>query len=150
MHRHEHAELAFTAVPESVAEARAFTARTLEGWRLTGRADDIGLCVSELASNAVKHGSPGEGGAFRVRIDADETHVHLEVEDDDPSATPRMGAARDEDTGGRGMMIVASLATAWGFESCAYGGKAVWSDFVTAPSGYAPCAAGTGGHCHRH
>ncbi|MFF0220195.1 ATP-binding protein [Streptomyces vinaceus] len=135
--RHAHAEHAFTAVPESVAEARTFTTRTLAAWRLDdGRADDIRLCVSELASNAVEHGTHGIGarGVFHLRIDADDTHVHVEVEDDDPLATPRVRPDSEEATGGRGMAIVASLATAWGFESCAFGGgKAVWSDFTTGP-----------------
>ncbi|MFJ3633123.1 ATP-binding protein [Streptomyces sp. NPDC090112] len=131
MTRHEHAEHTFTAVPESVAEARTFTTRTLESWELTGRADDIRLCVSELASNAVEHGTRTTGGkgAFLVRIDADDTHVRVEVEDDDPLTAPRVRRARQEDTGGRGMTIVALLATAWGFETHALAGKAVWSEF---------------------
>ncbi|MFD7083421.1 ATP-binding protein [Streptomyces sp. NPDC059918] len=135
--RHTHAEHAFTAVPQSVAEARTFTTRTLAAWRLDDdRADDIRLCVSELASNAVEHGTHGMGtrGVFHLRIDADDLHVHVEVEDDDPTATPRVRPESEKATGGRGMAIVASLATAWGFENRAFGGgKAVWSDFATGP-----------------
>ncbi|MFF0215955.1 ATP-binding protein [Streptomyces vinaceus] len=136
MPRHEHAEHTFTAVPESVAAARSFTSRTLESWELTRRADDIRLCVSELASNAVEHGTHALGGrgAFLVRIDADDSHVRVEVEDDDPLATPCLNRSDKGDTGGRGMMIVASLATAWGFETCALTGKAVWSEFLTSPT----------------
>ncbi|MFF0220193.1 ATP-binding protein [Streptomyces vinaceus] len=106
---------------------------------MTGRADDIPLCVSELASNVVEHGTrtTGDRGVFLVRIDADDAHVRVEVEDDDPipMSTPRVSRADDGDTSGRGMMIMASPAIAWGFESCAFGGKAVWSEFLTAPAG---------------
>ncbi|RSS79380.1 ATP-binding protein [Streptomyces sp. WAC06614] len=152
MPRHEHAEHTFTAAPESVAAARSFTTRTLESWDLTRRADDIRLCVSELAANAVEHGTrrTAEGqGAFLVRIDADDTHIRLEVEDDDPLGTPRLNRAQDEDTGGRGMMIVASLATAWGFESCAFAGKAVWSEFLTGPTADRQDTHRCADHCHR-
>lgn len=43
--------------------------------------------------------------------------------------TPRVNRAQQEDTGGRGMTIVATLATAWGCETHALVGKAVWSEF---------------------
>ncbi|MFD7085508.1 ATP-binding protein [Streptomyces sp. NPDC059918] len=136
MPRQTQAERTFTAVPESVAEARSFTTRTLESWELTHRADDIRLCVSELAANAVEHGTctPSAGpGAFLVRIDADETHVRIEVEDHDPLSAPRVNRARGSDTSGRGMLIVASLAAAWGFEISPCVGKAVWSEFPMGP-----------------
>ncbi|MFF4369428.1 ATP-binding protein [Streptomyces sp. NPDC001594] len=151
MPSHKRAEHAFAAVPESVAEARTFTVRMLEEWHLTRRANDIRLCVSELASNAVRHGTPaGSGrGVFLVRLDADDTHVRVEVEDEDPHSTPRLNGAAEDDTGGRGMAIVASLATAWGFESCVFAGKAVWSEFLTCPERDG-CADRCATHCHRH
>ncbi|MFE2856712.1 ATP-binding protein [Streptomyces lavendulae] len=133
MTRHDHAEHTFTSVPESVAAARTFISRTLQEWHVTSHADDILLCASELASNAVKYGSSTEGGraVFQVRLDADDTHLRVEVEDGDPLTVPRMNRAAEGETGGRGMAIVASLASAWGFESHAAAGKAVWSEFVT-------------------
>jgi anti-sigma regulatory factor (Ser/Thr protein kinase) len=133
MHKQEHAEHSFTAVPESIAAARAFTEQTLEAWRVTGRVDDVRLCVSELASNAVNHGTPTEDGGhvFHVRIDADDTLIRVEVEDDDPLSTPRVRQPAEGDTGGRGMLIVESLSAAWGYESHDADGKAVWTEFFT-------------------
>ncbi len=52
----------FDAKPESVGLAREFATSALAAWGLDGPAEDIRLCVSELASNALAHGSePGHG-----------------------------------------------------------------------------------------
>ncbi|MFE2476123.1 ATP-binding protein [Streptomyces sp. NPDC059389] len=93
---------------------------------------------AEHSFTAVEHGTHGMGtwGVYHLRIDADDTHVHVQVEDDAPLATPRVRPESERATGGRGMAIVASLATAWGFENRAFGGgKAVWSEFGTGPRG---------------
>ncbi|MEU9481876.1 ATP-binding protein [Streptomyces sp. NPDC048191] len=136
MFKQEHAERSFTAVPESIAAARSFAEQTLAAWHLMGRVDDVQLCISELASNAVNHGTRDRGldHVFQVRIDADESVVRVEVEDDDPVSVPRVRQARDGDTGGRGMLIVQALAAAWGWESHAPAGKAVWSEFAISPA----------------
>lgn len=136
MPRHEHAEQSFTAIPQSIGAARTFIEQTLKAWRLTGRADDVRLCVSELASNAVNHGTHtmSHCGAFQVRIDADDAHIRIEVEDSEPLTAPRVCRAMDGEPGGRGMLIIDTLATAWGYESHAPSGKIVWSEFPTSPA----------------
>src|SRR2546426_841825 len=40
----------------AVRAARDFIAGTLSLWRIDDRTDDVELCVSELATNAVEHG----------------------------------------------------------------------------------------------
>jgi hypothetical protein len=56
----------FDAKPESVALARDFATRALAAWGLSATAEDVRLCVSELASNSLVHGTrPGHG--FLVR-----------------------------------------------------------------------------------
>ena len=40
----------------SVREARAFVREVLKDWGCTDRLDDIRLCASELATNALLHG----------------------------------------------------------------------------------------------
>ncbi|HEY3871426.1 MAG TPA: ATP-binding protein [Actinocrinis sp.] len=42
--------------PNSLAEARRLTARTLDRWGLPERAADAAVVVSELAGNAFRHG----------------------------------------------------------------------------------------------
>ncbi|WP_326688824.1 MULTISPECIES: ATP-binding protein [unclassified Streptomyces] len=45
---------------ESVKSARDFTRRTLQNWGLTEEFDDVALVVSELVTNAMRHGlAPG-------------------------------------------------------------------------------------------
>ncbi|WP_228471037.1 ATP-binding protein [Streptomyces alkaliphilus] len=51
--------------PESVRGARDFTRRTLSGWRLSERFDTVALVVSELVTNAVRHGCPESSAPAR-------------------------------------------------------------------------------------
>ncbi|MEV7494570.1 hypothetical protein AB0O08_27840 [Streptomyces anulatus] len=44
----------------SVGTSRAFVAQILREWQLTDLIDDIELCASELATNALLHGVPPE------------------------------------------------------------------------------------------
>jgi anti-sigma regulatory factor (Ser/Thr protein kinase) len=127
----------FKARPESIGQARAFTAETLTGWGLPGRAEDIRLCVSELATNAVVHGTtPGHG--FLVRLDLVENAeaVRLEVHDSSRQH-PEARQAADTDLSGRGLTLVDALADGWGVQDRTPVGKIVWSLFK-APGGTAP------------
>lgn len=122
----------FASRPESVTEARAFTTEALTTWGLLGRGDDIRLCVSELATNAVLHGTdPGRG--FLVRLDADDEVVRLEVHDS-RRQHPHPRHPGDTDTTGRGLLLVTALADGWGVEDRTPFGKIVWSCFK-APGG---------------
>ncbi|MFI8928839.1 ATP-binding protein [Streptomyces sp. NPDC053474] len=117
----------FTARPESVRAARDFTTRTLTARELDVRTEDIRLCVSELASNAVTHGTtPGHG--FLVRIVIDDDVVRLEVHDS-RSKHPVPGEPADTDVTGRGLLIVAALSDDWGVTTREPLGKIVWSCF---------------------
>ncbi|WP_175409042.1 ATP-binding protein [Streptomyces sp. TRM64462] len=123
----------FEPRPESVRLAREFAVTTLNGWGLHGPADDVRLCVSELASNAFTHGSePGHG--FLVRLEAADDIVRLEVHDSRPRShqQPRVAHPADTDTTGRGLRIVSVLADGWGVEDRRPLGKIVWSLFKTA------------------
>lgn len=119
----------FDAQPESVSQARAFAAQALDGWGLRARAEDIRLCVSELATNAVVHGT-APGHRFLVKLDSDDDVVRLEVHD----SHRRQPAVREPaatDISGRGLQLVAALSDEWGVEDRASAGKIVWSCFKT-------------------
>ena len=45
---------------EAVKSARDFTGKTLEHWGLLARFEDVALVVSELVTNAMRHGLPKE------------------------------------------------------------------------------------------
>ncbi|MCX5169721.1 ATP-binding protein [Streptomyces antibioticus] len=117
----------FDARPESAGEARAFAAEALAGWGLSDRVEDIRLCVSELATNALVHGTaPGHG--FLVRLDVDGEAVRLEVHDS-RHRHPEARRAADTDVSGRGLTLVAALADDWGVQDRTPIGKVVWSLF---------------------
>ncbi|MEU8587820.1 ATP-binding protein [Streptomyces sp. NPDC048664] len=117
----------FDARPESVGQARSFTSEALADWGLPDRAEDVRLCVSELATNALVHGTtPGHG--FLVRLDADEDVVRLEVHDS-RRQHPEARQAAGTDTSGRGLTLVNALADGWGVEDRTPVGKIVWSCF---------------------
>ncbi|WP_328583153.1 ATP-binding protein [Streptomyces sp. NBC_00370] len=120
----------FAAHPESVRQAREFACETLSGWDLAGRIDDIRLCVSELATNALVHGTVSDHG-FLVRLDAGTDVVRLEVHDS-RRLRPESRQAADTDVSGRGLVLLAALADGWGVQDRAPLGKIVWSCFKTA------------------
>lgn len=120
----------FEARPESVSQARSFTAEALADWDLPDRAEEIRLCVSELATNALVHGTaPGHG--FLVTLDADEEVVRLEVHDS-RRQHPEARQAAGTDTSGRGLVLVNALADDWGVQARSPFGKIVWSCFKAA------------------
>ncbi len=121
----------------SVPAARQFVYETLTGWGLAEaeRSDDILLCVSELATNALVHGVP-PGRQFLVFLRYDGDVVRVEVHDSGPG-TPRIAEIaeiaeedvdEDEDEGGRGLLLVAALSDKWGVGEREIG-KVVWCDF---------------------
>ncbi|MFD5748091.1 ATP-binding protein [Streptomyces sp. NPDC127033] len=120
----------FEAHPESVRQAGEFASTTLAGWDIAERVDDIHLCVSELATNALVHGTVSDHG-FLVRLDAEDDVVRLEVHDS-RRRRPGTRQAADTDVSGRGLVLVAALADGWGVQDRTPLGKIVWSCFKTA------------------
>ncbi|MGW5257797.1 ATP-binding protein [Streptomyces sp. NPDC004012] len=116
----------------AVPAARRFTEETLAGWGLAAadRGDDVLLCVSELATNALVHGVP-PGRRFRVFLRHDGAVLRVEVQDSG-GGEPRIPEQADE--GGRGLLLVAALADKWGVDE-RDPGKVVWCEFAAAPPG---------------
>lgn len=81
--------------------------------------DEAGLIVTELVANAVHHA----GGCIAVIVSDDQGCVMLTVVDAS-TARPRRRAP-DED-GGRGLILVEGLCSAWGV-TVHDGGKHVWA-----------------------
>lgn len=112
----------------SVPAARKFTHWALTDWDLTEGfpADDVLLCVSELATNALLHGVP-PGRGFRLNLRYDGDVLRVEVHDSGPGA-PEIGYAADGE-GGRGLLLVAAFADKWGVDK-RNPGKVVWCEFA--------------------
>ncbi|MFE0733126.1 ATP-binding protein [Streptomyces antibioticus] len=111
--------------------ARSFVAETLARWGRTERLDDIRLCTSELATNAVLHGAP-TGGRILVRVELHAGVLRVEVHDAG-NDTPVEREARSTDSGGRGLFLVSAIADHWGVEERRGPGKCVWAAFHLGP-----------------
>jgi anti-sigma regulatory factor (Ser/Thr protein kinase) len=86
------------------------------------------LLITELVANAVEHGR----GLNHVRVESKDHLLHVEVSDAN-SAHPRVvhPPPTDEDERGRGLLLVATLASAWGARpEPRFGGKTVWFDLL--------------------
>ncbi len=109
--------------PRTVAAARQFTRDTLQAWCVEERRDDLLLCVSELATNALRYGvPPGRGYLLRLFGFEDAT-VRAEVHDGGPGLSRIAGRPH-----GRGLALVEALADDWGVVGRAPG-KIVWCEF---------------------
>jgi anti-sigma regulatory factor (Ser/Thr protein kinase) len=108
----------FTPSPSQIAAARHFAVAAA---RVLGCCPaDLGLVVSELATNACIHArSP-----FTVTVQRHDAGLLVEVADEDPAPVTVKPLAQGPS--GRGVHIVAAVAKDWGM-SPRETGKAVWA-----------------------
>lgn len=117
-----HMQLA--AMPNEVPRVR----RAVRNWlRSAGNRRDwrtAELLVSELVTNALVHALP----PLELRVQPlGATGVRIEVSDAAGHRWPTRKATRPEAEGGRGIEIIAALASRWGTESSG-SGKLVWAE----------------------
>ena len=96
----------------AIGRARDFVHHQLLVWGLGSESEPYELAVSELATNAIVHGS----GPFEVSVSLHGDVVHLEVADQGPETGTSLysqpaGAA---DVGGWGLKIIDGLSEDWG------------------------------------
>ncbi|WP_434091319.1 ATP-binding protein [Streptomyces bluensis] len=153
------ASCALPARYEAVREARQFTRGTLNQWDVGDRFDDVCLVVSELVTNALRHGLPANiprtvGQEAPVRLHLMRWTERLVCAVRDPShETPVARETEDfAAESGRGLFLVDSFADSWGWHpsptpqpgasragsngasngaphGSAFGGKVVWALF---------------------
>lgn len=111
---------------EAAPHARAFASGVLASWRFTDELREQGvLAASELVANSLKHGTP----PMRLLLRRTNRRLIVEVTDGDEHLPRRISAA-PVDEAGRGISIVATIASAWGARRIPEGGKSVWCEFV--------------------
>lgn len=131
------AEVTLPGATSSVPEARRFVRSTLRSWELDGAVEPAALIVSELATNAVLHARSAL--TVRLRVDAGGS-LHLEVLDGS-ARLPDQRRHSSEATTGRGLSIVAELASSWGVEQLT-DGKSVWAVVEASAAGEGDTDAG--------
>ncbi|MFI9629494.1 ATP-binding protein [Streptomyces sp. NPDC052042] len=114
----------------SVPATREFVRAAVADWGLGARLDDVLLCVSELATNALVHGvPPGRGYLVRLLLREGGAALRVEVHDSgDGEPVVREPGAGPEGESGRGLLIVAAMADRWGVGE-RNPGKIVWCEF---------------------
>ncbi|WP_432044353.1 ATP-binding SpoIIE family protein phosphatase [Streptomyces asiaticus] len=111
---------------EAAPRARAFASGVLASWRFPMELRDLGvLAASELVANSLQHGTP----PMRLRLRRTDRRLIIEVTDGDEHL-PRRRRAEPVDEAGRGISIVATIASSWGSRRTPGGGKAVWCEFA--------------------
>jgi anti-sigma regulatory factor (Ser/Thr protein kinase) len=111
---------------EAAPRARAFASGVLTSWRFPSDLHDLGvLAASELVANSLQHGTP----PMRLRLRRTDRRLIIEVTDGDDHL-PRRRRAEPGDESGRGIAIVATIASNWGSRRTPGGGKAVWCEFA--------------------
>ncbi|MFJ8593960.1 SpoIIE family protein phosphatase [Streptomyces sp. NPDC093598] len=110
-----------SADPALVGEVRASAMRRLSDWGLDETAFAAELILSELITNAIRHGA----GPIRVRLLYDRTLI-CEVSDASNTA-PHLRRAASTDEGGRGLFLVAQLSQSWGTRYLPEG-KVIWAE----------------------
>ncbi|MFI7104447.1 SpoIIE family protein phosphatase [Streptomyces sp. NPDC050161] len=111
---------------EAAPRARAFASGVLASWRFSPELHDLGvLAASELVANSLQHGTP----PMRLRLRRTDRRLIVEVTDGDDHL-PRRRSAEPVDEAGRGISIVATIASSWGSRRTPGGGKAVWCEFA--------------------
>ncbi|MGP3968168.1 ATP-binding protein [Streptomyces sp. 6N223] len=121
--------------------AREFTRATLQGWRLPEQFDAVALVVSELVTNALRHGVDrrrngrnGEGPVVELELMRYARRLICAVRDDseaEPTKTGPDGVADPVAESGRGLHLVDCFSDSWGWRPLTgeRRGKIVWAVF---------------------
>ena len=120
-------EISLPPAPTAATEARSeVTERLAE--RLGKRAlEDVRLLVTELITNALRHGSLNRGDRVSVRASIDDGVVRIEVTDPG-RAGPVALRPPGPRGGGYGLYLVEQLARRWGVER--RNGTTVWCELA--------------------
>ncbi|WP_376776129.1 ATP-binding protein [Nonomuraea jabiensis] len=141
----------FPGCPQIIRDVRIYAAHWLvmalpEAADDENLLEDLRLLVTELAANAMKHTMSGrwKRGSFRVRLWLGADRIRIEVKDQGWWSGPRL---RDDpfETGGRGLQILAAVATKWGVRRRSFG-RTVWFELPV----QAPAAVDIADVPHRH
>ena len=108
----------------SASRARRWVVdRALEAGLSDEDRDVVELLAAELIANAMEHGPAGGAVTVETTSDADQFGVYVF---DDAAQPPVMRGLSPDALGGRGMVLVDTLATDWGCTPLGPASKVVW------------------------
>jgi anti-sigma regulatory factor (Ser/Thr protein kinase) len=109
--------------PTAPAAAREAVDAALDGQLAREGLAELRLLVSELVTNAVRHGR-GRDGAVELTLSLADSRLRVEVADGGGGFVPPDVVPDPGDPGGWGLVVVDELVDRWGVEGA--GGTRVW------------------------
>jgi serine/threonine-protein kinase RsbW len=100
------------AMPGAVSEARRWVGSVAAAHVDVDQAEKLRLVISEVVTNALRHGSESE--VIDVAVTPKPEFLCVQVTDDGPGLAPRPRALEPDDDGGYGLFFVEQLTRRWG------------------------------------
>ncbi|MFC5142082.1 ATP-binding protein [Actinomycetospora rhizophila] len=117
----------FGVDPRAPGDARQHVRRVCHSWAVDEDAREAAeIVVTELVTNAVEHAA----SASVVEVERTAHALRLTVRDFDSAPLPEVRLPEPTSPRGRGLAMVAAVATTWGVEAHR-DGKTVWAEMAT-------------------
>jgi anti-sigma regulatory factor (Ser/Thr protein kinase) len=118
--------------PTAPSRARTLVRETLREWRLVELIDDAELVVSELVTNALRHGLP----PIVLELRQGSATLRIDVSDGRPSTTHHEihVVSQDDDESGRGKGIVEAVSDRSGTDNTVAIGKSIYASWDVTPT----------------
>jgi anti-sigma regulatory factor (Ser/Thr protein kinase) len=115
------------ALPSAVACGRLHVRQVLWEWGLSGMSSTVELVATEVLTNAIAaSGELARRPPIKLWLLSDKAQVTILVQDSNPRPPVRVDA-EPQDEAGRGLLLVDSLSTRWGWCPGERGTKTVWA-----------------------
>jgi len=114
------------AEPVSVGAARAWLSAVAEGLVVRSRRGSLELVISEIFTNAIRHG--GAGGEVLLAATPKAGYLCVQVTDEGAGFAPHPRALDSGEHGGFGLFLVERLTRRWGITREA-GRTRAWFEF---------------------
>jgi len=105
-------EFVLDGEPRSVSEARHHVLAVGEAFVEESRLPDLGLVISEVVSNAVRHGT--DAGEILLAVTPKDEYLCVQVTDPGPGLAPRPRATAPDEEGGWGFFLIEYMTRRWG------------------------------------